>query len=58
MTTAIIEQEIEIIKVEKLCKSMIELFHKAVGLILTIRGTRIRIKNKNSQYNPIDIQTD
>jgi hypothetical protein len=58
ITTANIEQTMERINVEKLCKSMIELSQRAVGDIFTIHGTKIKIRNKYNQYKPTDTQMD
>jgi hypothetical protein len=56
--TAIIEQAIDKIKIEKLCRSKTVLFHKAVGDNFTINGTKIKIKDKYNQYKPTETQTD
>jgi hypothetical protein len=56
ITTAIIEQQTDKIKIEKLCRSTIVLFHNDVGGKSTINGTNTRISDKYNQYKPTETQ--
>jgi hypothetical protein len=58
ITTAVIEQQIESSKIEKLCKSKTVLFHNAVEGKFTNQGTNKRINDKYNQYKPIETQID